>query len=245
MGLPVAVASFLSSRIPFLLSNAIAFHVTTTAPNEPPKQSEQDAVKKGRWERIFASTISWLPPLAKLSVEYLTLCECAVIVRAIWPHSALSSLVPTFIPTPDPKVTPLFILGWFMTTAGTALRLASYRALGKLFTFELSIREDHVLVTSGPYAYVRHPSYTALLLIVIGCYLCQLGHGSLVGEWIKGTQPATKKVLGALWAAMWVFQVGALVGRTKKEDDMLRKEFGKDWDEWAKRVPARLIPFFF
>ena len=66
MGLPVAVAPFLSSRIPFLLSNAVAFHVTTTAPNEPPKQSEQDAVKKGRWERIFASTISWLPPLAKV-----------------------------------------------------------------------------------------------------------------------------------------------------------------------------------
>ncbi|KZP18548.1 hypothetical protein FIBSPDRAFT_863571 [Athelia psychrophila] len=123
------------------------------------------------------------------------------------------------------------------------MRIASYRALGKLFTFELSIRKDHALVTDGPYAYVRHPSYTGLLLLVVGCYACQLCPGALVGEWIRGMQPATKKVLGALWAVMWVLEIAVLVGRAKKEDAMLKEQFGKEWDRWASRVPARLLPF--
>ena len=34
-----------------------------------------------------------------------------------------------------------------------------------------------------------------------------------------------------------------MVGRTKQEDEMLREEFGEEWEEWAKRTPHRLIPY--
>ncbi|GAW00659.1 ICMT-domain-containing protein [Lentinula edodes] len=49
-----------------------------------------------------------------------------------------------------------------------------YRTLGQLFVFELRIQKDHRLITEGPYAYVRHPSYTGLILTII----------ALVGLWM-------------------------------------------------------------
>lgn len=54
--------------------------------------------------------------------------------------------------------------------AGAAGRLWCYRTLGRLFTFDLAIRPRHALVTSGPYRYARHPSYTALVAALAGYF---------------------------------------------------------------------------
>lgn len=62
----IYATALFSSRIPFLLSNAAAFHITTTAPNASPSQAEQEAARIGSFERIHASTIPWLPPLLKV-----------------------------------------------------------------------------------------------------------------------------------------------------------------------------------
>ena len=58
-----------------------------------------------------------------------------------------------------------------MIALGGYIRWACYRALGRLFTFEMSIRDNHELVTDGPYGWVRHPAYTGILLIVAGVIL--------------------------------------------------------------------------
>lgn len=58
-----------------------------------------------------------------------------------------------------------------MTSLGGLIRYKCYRVLGSMFTFEMSIREGHVLVTSGPYAIVRHPAYIGAILVVIGMFL--------------------------------------------------------------------------
>ena len=70
-----------------------------------------------------------------------------------------------------------------MTSLGGLIRYKCYRALGSMFTFEMSIREGHVLVTSGPYAIVRHPAYTGAILVVIGIFLV---HGLKVSFSIDG-----------------------------------------------------------
>ena len=66
------------------------------------------------------------------------------------------------------KPTPLFFLGTFMAGLGGYIRYSCYRALGKLFTFEMSIRNGHQLITDGPYSVVRHPAYTGVILTMIG-----------------------------------------------------------------------------
>lgn len=66
------------------------------------------------------------------------------------------------------RATPLFFLGVLVTTVGAYIRWLCYRALGKMFTFEMSIRRDHRLIVDGPYSLVRHPGYTGILMTVTG-----------------------------------------------------------------------------
>ncbi len=54
---------------------------------------------------------------------------------------------------------------------GLGLRWWSQNELGRLFTFEVGIRKGHKLVQSGPYAMLRHPSYTGLAVGLAGIAL--------------------------------------------------------------------------
>lgn len=51
---------------------------------------------------------------------------------------------------------------------GGALRIVCFRALGRFFTFDLAVQHGQRVIQTGPYAHVRHPSYTAMYLQVIG-----------------------------------------------------------------------------
>lgn len=55
-----------------------------------------------------------------------------------------------------------------LTAAGLALRWYAIIHLGRFFTVDVAIAPDHRLIDSGPYHYVRHPSYTGALLAFIG-----------------------------------------------------------------------------
>jgi protein-S-isoprenylcysteine O-methyltransferase Ste14 len=102
----------------------------------------------------------------------IALCEAAVIFAAGNPtllisQKIMASLV--FSGSADSiRPTPLFFIGALMATVGGYIRYCCFRALGRLFTFEMSIRDEHELITDGPYSIVRHPSYTGALLTVIG-----------------------------------------------------------------------------
>jgi protein-S-isoprenylcysteine O-methyltransferase Ste14 len=111
----------------------------------------------------------------------------------------------------------------------------------KQFTFEVSIQEDHKLVTTGPYAVVRHPSYSAALLVLTGvvCF-----HGSR-GSWLRESgilDTNMGKILVYGITAILTIPVVMIKGRWEKEDEMLKKEFGKKWNDWAKRVPYAVLP---
>ena len=67
-------------------------------------------------------------------------------------------------PTALTYVSPMLIAGALSAFAGGALRAWCYQTLGRLFTFEISIMDKHSLVTSGPYAFVRHPRQVSIAL---------------------------------------------------------------------------------
>ncbi|OAX34700.1 ICMT-domain-containing protein, partial [Rhizopogon vinicolor AM-OR11-026] len=113
-------------------------------------------------------TVSWLHDLVKgilcswslaeISVAFATAHESAI-------SKPITSLLVRTHSLPDfdfTASTPALIAGCCMCVIGAAVRSHCYRTLGRLFTFELSIRQDHKLVTSGPYSIVRHPSYTGV-----------------------------------------------------------------------------------
>lgn len=116
-----------------------------------------------------------------------------------------------------------------------------YRTLGKLFTFELSIMKDHTLITTGPYAYVRHPSYTGLIVTIVGGYLSHISEGSWVRE--SGLLETTVG-LGILvvFITIGLAVILSLLLRIPSEDMILRRRFGVEWEEWARRVPYKIVP---
>ena len=124
--------------------------------------------------------------------------------------------------------------------ASVILRVWCYKALGSLFTFEVTIRPDHKLITSGPYGIVRHPSYTAMVFMGIGVILAVLCPGSYVSECGMMFTPAAGILV--VWVVISGLSILSLFGRGRIEDEGLRKEFGDKWVSYSRAVPCRFIP---
>lgn len=135
----------------------------------------------------------------------------------------------------------MFAVGWALMFTGCLIRLSCFRALGRMFTFELTVRKDHKLITTGPYAYVRHPSYLGGNMASIGVVLCHLTAGSWLLESGVLDNGITKGVVGG-WLLVAAFLSSLTSPRTKQEDNTLHAEFGKSWEEWAKKVRFKMIP---
>ena len=133
-------------------------------------------------------------------------------------------------------------IGLTLIILGTWIRLMTYRHLGRFFRFEPSIQNGHELIVSGPYSIVRHPSYTGLILMSGGMFPCYLSKGSWIME-----SGLWNTMLGRLLVVIY-FSVLNILGsimlltRMSKEDAALRNQFGKKWDDWARRVPYSIFP---
>lgn len=106
--------------------------------------------------------------------------------------------------------------------SGIALRWWSILVLGRFFTVDVAIHDDHVLVTRGPYRYVRHPSYTGLVIAVIGLV-------AMFANWLA-------------LALCGVCVIAALVVRIRVEERALALTFGERWAVQCART-WRLVPF--
>ena len=190
------------------------------------------------------------PPPFQCSVIASLLAELtACVLLEIYSHHhhqfPLTFLrAPKHFPSHASALPTAFVLGCLTTAASGALRLACYKTLGSLFTFELTLREDHRLVTSGPYAFVRHPSYSGVVLGVVGTLLVHFGPASWWARagWFS-TLGGQAYALG--WCMMEAYVLWSILCRAPTEDAFLRKQFGAEWDAWAARVPYRVIPGVF
>jgi protein-S-isoprenylcysteine O-methyltransferase len=116
---------------------------------------------------------------------------------------------------------PLYIAGIVLTIAGIALRWFAIYWLGRWFTVNVAIAEDQKLIDTGPYRYVRHPSYTGALLAFLGITLC-------IG-----------KIVSLLIIMLPVIAVFSW--RIHVEEAVLAHAFGARWQAYAART-RRLIP---
>ncbi len=62
----------------------------------------------------------------------------------------------------------MFIVGIALMVLGLALRAWAVIVLGRNFTVYVQVRDEQPVVDTGPYRLLRHPSYTALLLVCLG-----------------------------------------------------------------------------
>ena len=136
------------------------------------------------------------------------------------------------------------VAGFTLLALGTLLRVTCYRTLGRFFTFELTLKEKHALVTCGPYAVVRHPAYSGSLLALAGCVLTHMGPGSWWAETRMWAAPAGA-VAGIAFLCNGLYMLLFLIARTIKEDAVLRAEFKEQWEAWAERSPYRIVPYIY
>jgi protein-S-isoprenylcysteine O-methyltransferase Ste14 len=195
---------------------------------------------------LLSQSILWSLTLGDITMVLLS----NDLLPTVWKDNAVKYLA-KYISwnVPDVGITPLFLLGSALCVLGCRFRSASYEALGRHFTFELAIRPDHELVTSYPYNIVRHPSYTGGFVGAVGLNLASfVARGGLVQEVIVPWAQTTSKGAIFIQVAGWglfllqTFVIGGLTARCSSEDVMLKKRFGKEWEEWAKRVPYKLLP---
>jgi protein-S-isoprenylcysteine O-methyltransferase Ste14 len=74
-------------------------------------------------------------------------------------------------PAPWGGVTAWMVPPVVLFAAGIVLRTSAIRALGALYTHHVLRRDEHPLVTTGPYRFVRHPAYAGMLLANAGFVL--------------------------------------------------------------------------
>jgi protein-S-isoprenylcysteine O-methyltransferase Ste14 len=113
-------------------------------------------------------------------------------------------------------------LGILLTSVGVAIAIWARYFLGQYWSSTVVLKVDHQLIRSGPYAYVRHPIYSGLILALVGTALA-------VGEW--------RAVVGLALA---------IIGWSRKaatEETLLAGEFGDQYQEY-RRHSGFLVPHF-
>jgi protein-S-isoprenylcysteine O-methyltransferase Ste14 len=119
--------------------------------------------------------------------------------------------------------TTVRVVGLGLYVAGFVWMLWALAVLGKQFSLEVTIQEGHELVTAGPYRYIRHPRYLGILVFMLGFAL-------VFRSWLT-----VAAVLGLTLLLLW---------RIHDEEGLLRREFGAEWEAYARRS-WRLVPFVY
>ena len=158
---------------------------------------------------------------------------------------------PSFI-CPHPQNLNPKIFSWSLYTVtclglisiiGSPLRLAAYRGLGQNFSYQLA--KPDKLNTSGLYAYVQHPSYVGLILVVAGNLALFWRWDGALGCWIgEGFRGALNGWGGVVLASLVVIFMSGVRVRVLDEERMLKETFGEEWVRWHQRT-SRFIPGVF
>lgn len=127
-----------------------------------------------------------------------------------------------FVPEADLGGWPVFAIGAVVGWLGTFLRWWSFATLGPLFTMVVKATADQPIVDRGPYRWVRHPSYSGLVVALLGI-------GLMLGNW-------------AGLVSSVVVILAAIVYRIRGEERALIAARGAAYLDYAQGR-ARLFPF--
>jgi protein-S-isoprenylcysteine O-methyltransferase Ste14 len=131
---------------------------------------------------------------------------------------------------PTSPIFSMRILPWALGTywvgvavifLGLAFAIWARRYLGTNWSGTVTVKENHELIRTGPYALVRHPIYTGILTAILGTAIAR---GELRGVW------------GLLICA------AGFVVKLRREERWMRETFGEEYDRYRASVPM-LVPF--
>ena len=122
-----------------------------------------------------------------------------------------------------PATAATYFTGVAVLILGLAFAIWARRVIGRNWSGIVTVKQDHELVRTGPYRWVRHPIYTGLLLAFVGTAIAR-------GEW-RGVL-AVLIVFVALWRKL------------RLEERWMIETFGDAYLRYRAEVRA-LIPFLF
>ncbi len=148
--------------------------------------------------------ILWLVIMASVTA--------GVLLAAYWPNGAM----------PQGRILAWASVSLFV--AGLLLRWWAIITLGRFFTVDVTIEQDHELVERGPFRMLRHPSYSGVLLAFVGFALSLRN-----------------------WAALFAVLLpifAAFIYRMKVEETALTRALGPSYEAYMRRT-KRLMPFVY
>lgn len=155
---------------------------------------------------MIAAMISTL--LSFALVLMLTLQWAGVLGMGI-----LSALIPLFDPPPTIRLAGLFLIA-----VGIPIHAWS-RWVRNEMASSWAMSQEHVLITNGPYRWVRHPSYTSYAICFLGLFL----------------------LIPSIVTTVMLFGIPAYYSIAKREEEMLLDQFGDEYREYMKRT-GRMAP---
>ena len=111
--------------------------------------------------------------------------------------------------------------GLALTIAGLAFAIWARFYLGRNWSARVTIKKDHELVRTGPYAIVRHPIYSGFIFALAGTVL---GFGEI------------RALLG------FVVAIVGIVLKSRLEEEFMSEQFGEEYSRYRQNVKS-LIPF--
>eukprot|EP01087_Luapelamoeba_hula_P024577 TRINITY_DN9414_c0_g1_i1.p1 TRINITY_DN9414_c0_g1~~TRINITY_DN9414_c0_g1_i1.p1 ORF type:complete len:221 (-),score=21.97 TRINITY_DN9414_c0_g1_i1:195-857(-) len=182
-----------------------AFICMTTAWILIPMQ-QQSSQEKGK-QKVNVVRQWWFTRV----LHVLAVATCCILVNtefsgpqplSLWPHGA----------------------GIAVAWTGVAFAIWSRWILGKEWRLGPEVRSDHNLITYGPFAHVRHPIYTGVMLIFTGAAIYH-------SHWINIT-------------AAFV-SLGLYIQKLTEEEKLLQKGFGNKYKDYSQQTPFKLIPYIY
>ena len=122
-----------------------------------------------------------------------------------------------FLPPSD----AIYGAGTTLLAAGLVFMVWARRRLGGNWSGWVTLKEDHELIRSGPYRFVRHPIYAGLLVALLGTAIA-------LGRW--------RDVIALMFTTV------AVLHKMRVEERFLAESFPEDYARYRAEVPA-LIPF--
>lgn len=115
-------------------------------------------------------------------------------------------------------------LGLVLIIVGVVIRWSAVLTLKKYFTVDVTILNDHKLIRSGVFKYIRHPSYFGLLIAVLGLGITMVNWLSVI--------------------ILLVPHAIIIIMRINEEERALEEHFGRDYENY-RRNTERLTPLIY
>ncbi len=126
-----------------------------------------------------------------------------------------------YLPALLPRTLAMEISGFVLLLAGIGLCIWARLSLGEYYSGKIRAGAAHVLIQSGPYRILRHPSYAGMLLAGLGV---AVGYASLIGL-----------------LAVPVLLIPGLAYRITVEERVLADRFGGEFEAYRRRT-KKLVP---